>query len=81
MTLQSHTLFLFPFPLGRGLADQQLDVGHVVGPVGQNLHKAKFKEHLQGPLHRPHLMAGKGGDGLGRVGQMVIEHEDTAAFE
>ena len=24
---------------------------------------------------------GKGGDGLGRVGQMVIEHEDTAAFE
>ena len=35
LTLQPHTLFLFPFPLGRGLADQQLDVGHVVGPVGQ----------------------------------------------
>ena len=81
MTLQPHTLFLFPFPLGRGLADQQLDVSHVVGSVGQNLHKAKFNEHLQGPFHRPHLMAGKGGDGLGRVGQMVIEHEDTAAFE
>ena len=81
MALQPHTLFLFSFALGRGLADQQLDVGHVVGPVGQNLHKAKFNEQLQGPLHSPHLMAGKGGNGLGRVGHMVVEHEDTAAFE
>ena len=64
LTFQPHTLFLFPFPLGRGLADQQLDVGHIVGPIGQNLHKTKFKEHFQSPFHRPYLMAGEGSDGL-----------------
>lgn len=81
LTFQPHTLFLFPFPLGRGLADQQLDVGHIVGPIGQNLHKTKFKEHFQSPFHRPYLMAGEGSDGLGRMGQMVVQHEDAAAFE
>ena len=81
MPLQEHPLFSLALTLGGGLPDQKLNVGHVIAAVRQYLHKAKFQKDFDCPFHRADLMAGKGGDSLGRVGQVVVEHENAIVFE
>ena len=81
MTLQPATLPLLSLALGRGLPNQQLNVGHVESAIRQNFHKAKFHEYLDCPLHCSNLVPGEGGNGLDSMGKMLVEHENPAAFQ
>ena len=81
MPLQACPLPLFSLPLRGGLPNQKLDVGHVEGTIRQDFYQTEFHENLDCPLHGADLVPGKGGNGLGRVGKPVIQHEDTVVFE
>ena len=67
--------------LGRGLANQQLNISHVEGAAVQHFHKAQLQEDLQGPLHSADLLAGYGGDHLRRVGDILVKLEPPAVFQ
>ena len=81
LTLQPGPLPLLPFPLGRGLPNQQLNVCHVESAIRQNFHKAKFHEYLDCPLYRSNLVPGESGNGLDSMGKMLVEHENPTAFQ
>ena len=81
MTLQPAPFPLFPFSLGGGLTNQQLNVGHVVGPVSQDLNKPQLQKDLQTALHGADLVSGASGDGLRRVGEVIAQQEDATAFQ
>ena len=78
---QSYAFLFLPFPFAGRLADQQLDVAHVIGSVRQYLHKPKLLEYLQSPLHRAYLMPGKGGYSLHGMGKAVIQQKYSITFQ
>ena len=67
--------------LGRGLADQQFNVAHVVGSAVQQFHKAQLEENLQGTFYGADLLAGDGGDHLRRVGNILVKLKPPAVFQ
>ncbi len=67
--------------LGRGLADQQLNVVHVVSPAVQQFHKAQFEKNLQGSFYGADLLASNGGNHLGGVGNVLVKLEPPAVFQ
>ena len=60
-------------PLGRGLADQQLNVAHVESAAVQQFHKPQLQEDLQSPLNGADLLAGNGGYHLCGVGDILVK--------
>ena len=81
MPLQAHPLLSLALALGRRLPDQKLDIRHIVASIRQYLYKTKLKKDFDRPFHRADLMSGKGGDGLRRMGQMIVKHENTVVFQ
>ena len=70
-----------PLPLGGGLADHQLNIGHVEQSAVKLLHKPQLQKNLDRPFHRADLVAGEGGDHLRRVGDMLVKLQFAAVFQ